>query len=68
MKKLFYVFAIAAFAVACNDDADGRMSEEDSLRMVDSIAKAQKDSIEAASDSLKNRVDSLADATKDSIQ
>ena len=67
MKKLFYVLAIAAF-VACNNSAEGDKDGKDTIQAIDSAADRAKDSIEAASDSLKTNIDSAADRAKDSLR
>ena len=43
MKKLFLVLAVASLGfVACNNEAETGVSTEDSIRMADSAAAAQK--------------------------
>ena len=66
MKKVLAIVAIAAFA-ACNN-GEVKTSTEDSLKKVDSLAKAAKDSVKAAADTTIKKIDSAKTAIKDSIK
>lgn len=68
MKKFLAIAIISATMVACNNNGDADKTEKDSIQSVDSAAAAQKDSVEHASDSTKNKIDSSAGAKKDSIK
>jgi hypothetical protein len=69
MKKLFLVLAVATLGfVACNNEAENKDTEKDSLNAIDSAANAMKDSIETTSDSIKANIDSAANAAKDSVK
>ena len=66
MKKVLALLAIVGF-VACNN-AEVKNSTEDSLKIADSTAKAQKDSLDRHVDTAKARIDSTKKANKDSIK
>jgi hypothetical protein len=66
MKKVLALLAIAGF-VACNN-AETKESTADSLKRVDSIAKAQKDSVDKAADTAKAHIDTAKNAAKDTIK
>ncbi|WP_038009202.1 hypothetical protein [Terrimonas ferruginea] len=62
MKKVFAIAFIAVAFAACNNEAENKVSAEDSVRIADSVARVQADSIAAAqkmaADTLNNKVDS----------
>ncbi len=67
MKKLFAIVAIAAFAVSCNNGTTTDAAA-DSLKKVDSIAKAAKEAVKSGADSATKKIDSTKTAVKDSIK
>jgi PBP1b-binding outer membrane lipoprotein LpoB len=61
MKKILAVIAIAGFMVACNNKADTKEENKDSLNnMVDSA----KNAMDAMVDSTKDAINTMADSTK----
>lgn len=66
MKKLLALLAIVGF-VACNN-AETKDAKADSLKVADSTAKAQKDSVKIQKDSVINKIDSTKQVKKDSIK
>lgn len=61
MKKFMLVLAVAAFAVACNNDSEKTETTTDSVsNVIDSTADAAKDSINTIVDSTKEKIDSVA--------
>lgn len=71
MKKFLGILALAVTMVACNDSADSTDTTADSIRIADSIKRAQ-DSINASMpvvpDSTGMNADSAANAVADSAR
>lgn len=45
MKKVIAIFAIAAMFAACNNEAETGMTPEDSIRIADSMRRADEDAM-----------------------
>ena len=64
MKKLSFLFLVAASLVACNNDATSSGSVKDSvLEAVDSTGAARADSVNQATDSIGNRLETTFEKT-----
>ncbi len=60
MKKFMVILAVAAFAVACNNDSEKKVEEtvDSTKNVIDSTANAAVDSINTVVDSAKAAIDS----------
>jgi len=64
MKKVFIILAAGVFFTACNNDGTSTTDVKDSvIEKIDSIGEARVDSIQAATDSLQNKVEATFEKT-----
>ena len=64
MKKLSFLFLVAAALVACNNDGASTESVKDSvLESIDSTGDARADSVKQATDSIGNRIENTYEKT-----
>ncbi len=64
MKKILFLFIVAASLVACNNDGTSTETVKDSvLEAVDSTGDARADSIKQATDSIGERLETTFEKT-----
>src|ERR1700744_2755108 len=68
MKKALAILAMAGLMTACNNGSSADASKDSTNKMIDSSAKAAKDSVAVNADSTKKMIDSSAKAAKDSVK
>ena len=62
MKKVFSIMAIAAMFAACTNESTTETTTEDSIRIADSIRKAEEDAMKMQQDNLADTLNKKADS------
>lgn len=65
MKKILFVFAMAAAITACNNAADSTGEAKDSL---DSVATEKKEVIDSTAEEKKEVIDSTTEQKKEALE